>query len=116
MQPEKARLSTSFAHASDTMNAGQRNFCELIAEAQAEQHPALEALRQIIDRPDLHAVGDLAALTDRLTSEMMLFNALVGGPLARISPLPALTAPGAMPTASDEQTELLAEFLRDLEG
>jgi hypothetical protein len=120
MQPDKVSFSSSVANTGENASASQRNFAELIAETQAEQHPALETLRQIIDRPDLHSVGDLAAMTERLTSEMMLFNALVGGPLAQFSPqidpLPPVAAPGMFPPASDEQTALLAEFLRDLEG
>ena len=116
MQPEKGNFSASAANAIDPLNASHRQFCDLIADTQADQHPALEALRQILDRPDQHTIGDLAVLTDRLTSEMMLFNALVGGPLAQISTLPIPTEPAAITAASDAQAELLAEFLRDLEG
>jgi hypothetical protein len=124
MQPEKGNFSPNFsasaANALDPLSASQRQFRDLIADAGADQHPALDDLRRILDRPDLHTIGDLAVLTDRLTSEMMLFNALVGGPLAQIHPqigtVPPLAAPGTFPTASDAQAELLAEFLRDLEG
>jgi hypothetical protein len=124
MQPEKGNFSANFsasaANAMDPLSASQRQFRDLIADAQADQHPALGDLRRILDRPDLHTIGDLAVLTDRLTSEMMLFNALVGGPLAQLDPqigtVPPLAAPGTCPTASDAQAELLAEFLRDLEG
>jgi hypothetical protein len=84
-----------------------RTFQSLSVETQSALHPALESLRQILDRPDLHTIGDLAALTDRLTSEMMLFNALVGGPLAQIR---ADDAP-----ATDVAIDFLAGFLRDLD-
>jgi hypothetical protein len=80
----------------------------LAAETSAELHPTLEALRQILDRPDRHTIGDLAALTERMTGEMMLFNALVGGPLAQLS---AAAAP-----AVDVNIDFLAEFLRELES
>jgi hypothetical protein len=116
MQPENGNFSPSAANAIDPLNASHRQFCDLIADAETDQHPALEALRQILDRPDQHTIGDLAVLTDRLTSEMMLFNALIGGPLAQISTLQPVTEPAAVSMASDAQLELLAEFLRDLEG
>jgi hypothetical protein len=86
----------------------QGTFDTLTAETQSALHPALETLRQILDRPDLHTIGDLAALTEQLTGEMMLFNALVGGPLAQLS---AASAP-----ADDVGIDFLAEFLRELES
>jgi hypothetical protein len=89
--------------------------------AEAEMPATVEALQQILDRPDLHSIGDFAALTDRLISEMMLFNALIGGSAAQFShDAPAAALAAAMisgdAAANDAQMELLAEFLRDLEG
>jgi hypothetical protein len=86
--------------------SSQEAFQALAAETQADLHPALENLRQILDRPHLHTIGDLAALTDRLTNEMMLFNALVGGPLAQNRSDNAETAP--------VDIDFLADFLRSL--
>jgi hypothetical protein len=124
MQPQKASLNTSFAIASEPASASLRGFRELIAEVQTEQHPAIKALRQIIDQPGLHSVGDLAVSTERLAGELMLFSALVGGPLAHFGShgsIPIMSAPsmatsGVLPAASETQAALHAEFVRDLEG
>jgi hypothetical protein len=86
----------------DGVHAYQR----LTEDAEAAVHPALDELRQIFAHPDRHTIGDLAALTERLTSEMMLFHALVGGPLAQVR---ADDAP-----ATDVSIDFVANFLRDL--
>jgi hypothetical protein len=92
----------------DTANAESlHTFQSLVTDTQTALHPALESLRHMLDHPDRHTIGDLAALTERLTSEMMLFNALVGGPLAQIR---ADDAP-----AIDVSIDFLAGFLRDLD-
>jgi hypothetical protein len=93
----------STPHAPD---AGAQAFADLTADVQAELHPSLEALRRILDRPQLHTIGDLAALTEQMTSEMMLFHALVGGPAAALA-LDDAAAP-------DVEIDFLAAFLRDL--
>jgi hypothetical protein len=106
MSPPDA-YATPAAHVVPELDS-LRTFQSLAVETQSALHPALDALRQILDRPDLHTIGDLAALTDRLTSEMMLFNALVGGPLAQIR---ADDAP-----ATDVAIDFLAGFLRELDA
>jgi hypothetical protein len=105
MQPIEAKFSGGVA------NKVIRDLPD--AEA-AELPPTLQnALQQMLDQPDAHTIGDLAALTERLTNEMMLFSPLVGE-------IPSKTA--AQPTsdlgtcADPAQIELQAEFLRELEA
>jgi hypothetical protein len=85
--------------------------------AQAELPPTLqEALQQILDQPDAHSIGDLAALTERLTSEMMLFSPLVGGAATMITPPPTENNPGSADGADPAQAALHAEFIREFEA
>jgi hypothetical protein len=83
----------------------------------AELPPTLqEALQQMLDQPAAHTIGDLAALTDRLTSEMMLFSALVGGSAAKVAAAPVDQCPANTDSADAAQTELHNEFVRELEA
>jgi hypothetical protein len=78
-----------------------------------ELPPTLQqALQQMLDHPAAHTVGDLAALTERLTNEMMLFSALVGVP-AKIA---TEQSPEHAARADLEQAHLHAEFVRELEA
>jgi hypothetical protein len=77
-------------------------------EDAAEIHPSIEALKQIIDKPELHTVGALAALADNLLAELSLFSALCGT-------TPAKEAVSAEQPAVDVELDFLAAFLRDLD-
>jgi ATP phosphoribosyltransferase regulatory subunit HisZ len=79
-----------------------------------ELPPTLQdTLQRMLDRPDAHAVGDLAALTERLTNEMMLFSALVGGTVTAAAAVDRTANQAECADAA--QAALHAEFLRDLE-
>jgi hypothetical protein len=105
MQPIEANFSGGVA------NSGLK---ERAPDAEATELPPTlqQALQQMLDQPGAHTVGDLAALTDRLTSEMMLFSALVGVP-AKIA---SEQAPEHSAHADPAQVDLHAEFIRDLEA
>jgi hypothetical protein len=103
----------------------EANFCGGVAssgdrEVGIDAAPALpptlqDALQQILERPDAHTIADLAALTDRLTREMMLFGPLVGGVAMK-----SVATHGDQAADADcvdaRQAALHAEFLRDLEA
>jgi hypothetical protein len=78
-------------------------------EATQETHPSIKALKQIIEQPQLHTVGALAALADNLLAELTLFSALCG-----VAPgTPAEQPAGRL--AADVELDFLAAFLRDLD-
>jgi hypothetical protein len=80
----------------------------------AELLPVAEALQQLMSRPQAYRIGDLAALTDRLTGELMLFSALVG-PTRTSNTDVAIAAPSAN-ADGETQSELHAAFMRELEA
>jgi hypothetical protein len=86
------------------------------AEAAALPPTLQDALQQILDRPDAHTIGDLAALTDRLTREMMLFSPLIGGVATKPTVTPGNQNAARADCGDAVQAELHAEFLRDLEA
>ncbi len=106
MQPIEAKFSGGVA---------SKVIRDLSSKAEpADLPPTLQdALQQMLDQPDAHTIGDLAALTERLTNEMMLFSALVGEAPAKIATSPTPELAGCIHPA---QAELHAEFLRDLEA
>jgi hypothetical protein len=79
----------------------------------AELLPVAEALQQLMNRPQAYRIGDLAALTDRLTGELMLFSALVGPSRTSNSDI-AVEVPSAH--TEETQSELHAAFMRELEA
>jgi hypothetical protein len=79
------------------------------SEDAIETHPSIEALKQIIDKPELHTVGALAELADNLLAELSLFSALCGA-------TPAMQAePAVEHLAADVELDFIAAFLRDLD-
>ena len=119
MQPIAANLSVgipSIGGPDHLLSSEQCTGNQHVEAADTELLPTIATLQQIVDRPDMHTVGDLAALTDQLTSELMLFSALVGLTATPNSIGPE-TKLGEAPAGADaRQNDLHAEFLRDLEG
>jgi hypothetical protein len=86
-------------------------------DAPTELPPTLqEALQQMLDHPATYTIGDLAALTDRLTSELMLFSALVGVGATVTRAVSNDHGPAACDPQSTAQAELHAAFVAELEG
>lgn len=124
MQPIAANISVGIPSTVDpdrALNPEQRAHKLCINAADTAMLPTTATLQEIVDRPDLHTIGDLAALTDRLTNEMMLFSALVGHAMAghrlshyQIGPDAALV--DALSCADAHQNDLHGEFVRELES
>jgi hypothetical protein len=112
MQPVETNLSVG---ASSTASAEHHPvtgpyFNDLAPDADQELPPVAEALRQLLSRPQAYKIGDLAALTDRLTSDLMLFSALFGHGHTS-DPVDA-----GITSADETQSELHAAFIQELEA
>jgi hypothetical protein len=91
---------------------------EQIGDAEpVEFAPTLQdMLKHLMECPQAHTIGDLADLTDRLTNEMMLFSALMGGAVTKAARAAGDENATSTTCADAGQTELHAEFIRELDG